>query len=237
MSGRAIGTLLGVALSGSAGARPALPQEDLTRLGQREVLTFADDGGEGIQKGKAIGVFDATPDEIFRVATEYERYPEFAPRVVSSEVLDRQGEARAWVTLTSNLPWPVSQAWVHAQFEHDRLGPDSYRIRFWQLRGSMRRYFGSLFIESWTRWKGGGTSVVTYELLAEPARFAPKRMINRLIHEAVAKYIHALRQRINDMRRAGRIHPQLDPVPTLPSLLAGPAQPPRAGDLAQRVQP
>src|SRR5204862_2887278 len=58
-----------------AEARPALSADGLARLGRYEVLTFTDAGGGGINKGKAIGVFDATPDEVFRVATEYERYP------------------------------------------------------------------------------------------------------------------------------------------------------------------
>ncbi|MSP61705.1 MAG: hypothetical protein EXR72_15495 [Myxococcales bacterium] len=222
----------GLAIAGAAEARPALPPEGLDRLAHYQVLTFADPGGGGINRGKAIGLFDATPDEVFRVASEYERYPEFAPRVIASRVVERQSESRAFVILTTDLPWPVSNAWVYAQFEHDRLGPDVYRIRFWQIHGSMKRYAGSIFIEPWAKWKGGGTSAVTYELLAEPDSSAPKRLINSRVQDAVAKYIHALRQRINQLRQAGRIHPQLPPEPTLASPLAGPRQPKTVADVA-----
>ncbi len=224
---------LGLIACGAAHARPALSPDGLARLGRYEVLTFADAGGDGINKGKAIAVFDATPDEVFRVATEYERYPDFAPRVVASKVVDRQGDQRAFVMLSTDLPWPVSKAWVYAQFEHERIGGDTYRVRFWQLRGSMKRYFGSIYIEPWVKWKNGGKSAVTYELLAEPDSSAPKRLINNRVEEAVAKWVHALRQRINDLRRAGRLHPQLPPDPRL----AAPLQPKPAalfGDVAKQ---
>jgi len=191
------------------------------------VLTFTDDGGGGVNKGKAIGVFDATPDEVFRVATEYERYPEFAPRIVATKVVDRQGDARALVMLSTDLPWPVSKAWVYAQFEHERVGSDAYRVRFWQVKGSMKRYFGSIYIEPWVKWKGGGKSAVTYELLAEPDTSAPKKMINKRVEEAVGKWVHALRQRINELRRAGRLHPQLPVEPRAPR------DPRRLGDVAR----
>lgn len=222
-----------LSLAGVAHALPAVGPDGLDRLAHYKVLTYTDPGGNGINKGKAIGVFDATPDEVFRVATDYQHYPQFAPRVVASKVIDRQGDQRAFVWLSSDLPWPVSKAWVYAQFEHERLGGEVYRVRFWQLKGSMKRYAGSIFIEPWAKWKGGGTSVVTYELLAEPDTSAPKRFVNARVEEVVSKYIHFLRQHINDLRRAGRLHPELPPGPTLASPLAGPTQPRAVTDVAQ----
>ena len=221
------------ALAGAAAARPSVGPDGLSRLAHYQVLTFTDPGGNGINRGKAIGLFDATPDEVFRVATDYQHYVDFAPRVVASQVVDRQGDARAFVSLSTDLPWPVSKAWVYAQFEQERLARDVYRIRFWQLKGSMKRYEGSIFIEPWAKWKGGGTSVVTYELLAEPDSSAPKRLINARVEEVAAKYIHFLRSHINDLRRAGRLHPELPPSPNLASPLSGPRQPKAVSDVAQ----
>ncbi len=219
---------------GAALGRPAVGADGLERLGRRQVLTYTDPGSNGINKGKAIGVFDATPDEVFRVVTDFEHYQDFAPRVVAARVVDRQGPDRALVWLASDLPWPVSKAWVTAQFEYDRIAPDVYRIRFHQLQGSMRRYEGSIYIEPWTKWKNGGTSVVTYELLAEPDSMAPRRLINARLEEVVAKYVHFLRQHINELRRAGRLHPELPPDPNLASPLAGSKQPRAVTDVAQR---
>src|SRR5262249_20107779 len=125
-----------VALLGApAGARPNLSDDGMKRLGRYDVLTFNDPAGNGINKGKAIGIFDATPDEVYRVLTDFEKYPEFAPRVTSSRVVDRQGDKRTFVMLQTNLPWPVSDAWVYAQFEHEQLPGATYRIRFFQVKG------------------------------------------------------------------------------------------------------
>jgi ribosome-associated toxin RatA of RatAB toxin-antitoxin module len=227
---RTLGLLL--AVSGVASARPAFSPDGTQRFAHYEVITSGDPAGGGIVKARAVGLLDATPDEVFRVATDYARYVEFAPRVVSADVVDRQGDQRALVMMKTNLPWPVSAAWVYAQFETDHLGPDSYRIRFWQLKGSLKRYFGSILIEPWQKWKGGGTTAITYELLAEPDTSAPRYLINGRVEQAASKYVHALRQRINDLRRAGRIHPSLPPDPNLGSPTAGPKRPARVTDIA-----
>src|SRR5262249_61203370 len=131
----------------------------------------ADAGSGGIDKSKAIGGFDATPDEVFRTATDYERLVEFAPRIVSSKVIDKRGD-HSFVMLASDLPWPVSKAWVYAEFSHEKLGGEVYRIRFWQVRGSMRRYQGEILIEPWSASRQ--RTAVTYELLPEPHTIAPR---------------------------------------------------------------
>ena len=80
------GGALILALSGSAAARPSLDAARLAELGRYEVLTFNDPAGGGIERGKAIGVIDATPEEVFRIATDYTRYADFMPRVTSSRI-------------------------------------------------------------------------------------------------------------------------------------------------------
>ena len=220
-------------LAPPASARPNLDPSGLGRLDRYDVLTFVDPAGHGINRSKAIGVFDATPDEIYRTATDYEHLPEFAPRVSSSRVIDRRGDAQAFVMLTARLPWPVSDAWVYAEFDHERLGAGTYRIRFWQIRGTMRRYSGQLLIEPWSATR----SAVTYELLVEPDSIAPKGLLNAKLRDVASKYVHALRQRINDLHRLGRLHPQAPPAPGLPSELTGPREPVMVEEVAKREHP
>ena len=210
-------SLVAAAVESPALARPSLPPDSMLQLAHYKVLTYADPAGGGINKGKAIGLFDATPDELYRVLTDYARYPEFAPRVISARVVDRRGEGRAIVELRTDLPWPVSEAWVLAEFDEEQLAGNTYRVRFWQVKGSLKRYSGSLLIEPWQTWKRGGTSTLTYELVAEPDSSAPRRLINNRVEEAVSKYVHALRQHVNDLRRLGLLHPQAPPQPNLAS--------------------
>lgn len=228
--------LLAVLLAPAPGtARPTLAPEQVKSLVDRwEVLSFTDPAGDGIVKGKAIGYFHVPAEQVFRVVTDYQRYPEFAPRISSAQVVDRQGDRRTWVRLQTDLPWPVSDAWVYAQFEHEALADGGYRIRFWQLEGSMKRYEGTILIEPWVQYDdGGGECSVTYELVAEPASsLAPKRYVNRKVVEATSKWVHALRQHINQLRAAGRLHPTLQAAPDVVPSLGGERRPVRTEDVA-----
>jgi ribosome-associated toxin RatA of RatAB toxin-antitoxin module len=234
MSGmRALAAFVVLTLPAASSARPTVGGDGMQRLDRYDVLVFADPAGGGIDRSKAIGVFDATPDEVFRTVTDYERLAEFAPRVVLSHVIDRSGDERAMVSLAADLPWPVSRAWVQADFQTEKLGGGVYRVRFAQVRGSMRRYFGSLLIEPWSDNK----TAVTYEVVAEPVTIAPRSLVNRKLRDAAARYVHALRQRVNDLHKLGRLHPELPPSPSAGSPLAGPREPKIVDEVARTTRP
>jgi ribosome-associated toxin RatA of RatAB toxin-antitoxin module len=201
-------SLVGVAafslgLAAPAYARPTLDGGRLGELAHYQVLTFTDPVDDGIERGKAIGVIDATPEEVFRVATDYAKYREFMPRVTGSTVLESSHD-QALVELTAELRWPVGTSTVMARYTHEKLGGDIYRVRFDMVQGNLKRYVGSLYIEPFSP----GKTAVTYELLAEPDTLAPKSTINRGVKRSTGNFVHALRQRINDLHRLGYLHPQ-----------------------------
>jgi len=207
---RSLGRRMGAALAAGAlllaahpaSARPTLDGERIGQLGQYQVLTFVDACGGGIDRGKAIGVFDATPEEIFRVATDFAHYKEFMPRISGAEQTSRTHDA-AQVMLTADLPWPAGQTWIDAEYRFERLAGEIYRIRFEMRRGNMKQYIGSMYIEPWSANK----TAVTYELVAEPNVTAPKSFVNKGVRRSVASIVHALRQRVNEMHRLGLLHP------------------------------
>src|SRR4051812_28649691 len=90
-------------LGGQAAARPMLDDPHMGQLSQYQVLVFADRVGGGLDRGKAIGVIDATPEEVFRVATDCSKYKEFMPRVFSSEVVKKRQEETV-VRIDAELP-------------------------------------------------------------------------------------------------------------------------------------
>jgi ribosome-associated toxin RatA of RatAB toxin-antitoxin module len=195
-----------VALAGIATARPTLDAARLDLLSHYEVLTFTDPFGNGIDRGKAIGVIDATPEEVFRVATDYAKYRDFMPRVTSS-VIKEQNEDHALVELTAELRWPAGESKVTARYTHEKLPGEIFRVRFDMVDGSLLQYGGTLYIEPF----GPGKTAVTYELVAEPDTIAPKSAINKGVKRSTGNFIHALRQRINELHRLGYLHPQ--PMP------------------------
>src|SRR6185312_16552299 len=160
--------ILGVALASPAAARPTLDSARLGELSQYEVLTFNDPFKNGIERGKAIGVIDATPEEVFRVATDYAKYRDFMPRVVSSTVKEADRN-HALVELQAELRWPAGSSTVTARYTHEKLPGDIYRVRFDMVKGSLKHYLGSLYIEPFAP----GKTAITYELVAEPDTVAP----------------------------------------------------------------
>lgn len=202
--------LVACALCAPAAARPTLDPARLDAISQYQVLTFTDPYQGGIERGKAIGVIDATPEEVFRVATDYAKYRDFMPKVTGSTVREADRN-HALVELQAELRWPAGSSSVTARYTHERLPGEIYRVRFDMVKGSLKQYLGSLYIEPFAP----GKTAITYELVAEPDTVAPKSAINRGIKRSTGNFIHALRQRINDLHRLGYLHPE--PMPPQPS--------------------
>lgn len=213
----------------SALARPSLDHDHLSQLGQYDVLVFADPAGDGLERGKAIGVFDATPEEVFRVATDYEKWKDYLPKVRGSHVVGADGRSYT-VDMTADLPWPAGATDVEAKYIHEKLPGDIYRIRFDLQHGSMKKYLGAIYIEPWTT--DHTKTAVTYELVAEPDILAPKSAINKLIRRSASGFVHALRQRINDLHRLGFLHPLPKSVTPQPQ----PAPPLDAASVKAKLQ-
>ncbi|MCU1283461.1 MAG: cyclase/dehydrase [bacterium] len=195
--------LLACAFATPAAARPTLDSGRLDELGRYQVLTFADPFKNGIERGKAIGVIDATPEEVFRVATDYAKYRDFMPRVTASTVKEATRD-HVLVEMRAELRWPAGASKVTARYTHEKLPGDIYRVRFDMVDGSLKQYLGSLYIEPFM----AGKTAVTYELVAEPDSVAPKSAINRGIKRSTGNFVNALRQRVNDLHRLGYLHPE-----------------------------
>src|SRR5260370_5662831 len=152
----AVGAVVAGLLTASVEARPTLDAARLDELTQYQVLTFTDPFVAGINRGKAIGVVDATPEEVFRVATDYEKYRDFMPRVVSSSIKEL-GRNQALVEMIAALRWPAGTTTVEARYVNEMLSCDIYRVRFNMGRGSLKRYLGSLYIEPLAPGETSGT--------------------------------------------------------------------------------
>lgn len=195
MQFRAPAAVLATALLGAPGlgaARPALAPARLQELARYEVLLQSEPAGAGLQRHRVVGLFDATPEEVFRVATSYERYSEYMPRITTSHTL-WQGEAGSVVLLEADLPWPMADTWVHARFQHELLDGASYRVRFGMLRGNLLRYEGTMLIEPGER----GRALVTYELVAQPDSRLPRAWVQGAVGRGALNFVHCLRSRVS----------------------------------------
>ena len=159
-----------------------------------------------------------TPEEVFRVATDYAKYRDFMPRVVRSTVKENAID-HALVELTAELRWPAGSSTVTAKYTHEKLPGDIYRVKFGMVDGSLKQYWGSLYIEP---FNNRGQTAVTYEFVAEPDVTAPKSYVNKGVRRSAGSFVHALRQRINELHRLGLLHPITPPAPVVPPAFVNP---------------
>ena len=201
-------------------ARPTLDAARMSQLDRYDVLVFSDPHANGLERGKAIGVFDGTPEEVFRVFSDYAKWQDYLPRVRASTVAAHDANHTV-VDIVAELPWPAGRNKVTAVYTHEKLPGDVYRVRFGMLRGSMKQYLGQCYIEPWAP----GRTAVTYEIVAEPDVLAPRSTINRSIKRSAGGFVHALRQRVNDLHRYGYLHPMAAPSPERSPLVGPPPTP------------
>jgi ribosome-associated toxin RatA of RatAB toxin-antitoxin module len=200
-----------------AQARPSLDAARLAQLAQYDVLVFGDPHERGLERGKAIGVIDATPEEVFRVATDYAKWKDYLPRVRGSRVVSASGRITL-VELVAELPFPAGRREVVAQYTAERLPGEIYRIRFEMVHGQMREYVGSIYIEPWQPGPNPTKTAITYELVADPDVLAASTTtLNRSIRRSAGGFVHALRQRINDLHRLGYLKPLPPAKPAHPT--------------------
>jgi ribosome-associated toxin RatA of RatAB toxin-antitoxin module len=178
-----------------AEGRPYLDDRHLGQLVRYDVLLLSDPDGAGLLRHRAIGMFDAPPKEVFQVATSYDQYREYIPRI-DSHVMSRK-DNEALVRVEADLPWPMPNVWVDARYCQDAPSTEVYRVRFDMVRGNMRRYEGSLLIEPF----GPGKATVTYELLAEPNSHLPRAWVQRALGRTALSFVNYLRSRVNNLQR------------------------------------
>ena len=217
---------LWVVAPGVARARPALDARQVGQLTRYDVVLFSEPIGSGLIRHRAVGMFNAPPKEVFRVATGYEHYGEYIPRI-ESRVMSRKKD-EAVVRVKADLPWPMRNVWVDARYHSDLLYAETYRVRFGMVGGNMLRYEGSLLIEPF----GQGRTTVTYELLAEPNSRLPTAWVQRALGRTAFSFVHYLRSRVGMLQRQAidAAHrqapvPAVPPAPVAPPASIAPAAP------------
>jgi hypothetical protein len=195
-----------LATSRMAFALPALPAQRVEQLGRYDVLLLSEPAGEGLLRHQAIGVFDATPEQVLGVAANVDLYRSYVPGIAASKTL-WQGPTEKEVVLEADLPWPLRNLWVQVRVDVDRaeLGPRTHRVRFSLVRGNMLRYEGSILIEPF----GEGRTAVTYEILALPDLRLPRSWLQHAAGRGARTFVHALRSRVNHLMRQGLLQPSL----------------------------
>jgi ribosome-associated toxin RatA of RatAB toxin-antitoxin module len=128
------------------------------------------------------------------VLTDYERIPRFMPQVKTSVVRER-GPARAVVEQEALASMLMFSKRIHLRLEVQE-GTDTVSFRDTDGR-SFTRYEGA-----WSLVEGNGTTVVYYELHADPSFAVPDPLLKRLLKRDAKEMIDRLRDEITSRHSA-----------------------------------
>jgi ribosome-associated toxin RatA of RatAB toxin-antitoxin module len=112
-------------------------------------------------RGEQTTEIDATPEAVFAVASDLERYPEWQDFLQSVTVRERDADGRATLVETEN-DIKVKRVKTRVRFHYD--GPT--RLSWTQEKGDLKSVEGAWILED----LGDGRTRATYELDSDPGR-------------------------------------------------------------------
>ena len=156
--------------------------------------------------------FQAPPERVHEVVTDYDRFAQFIPNVRVSRVLDEQADGTSWVYHHLRFPVPVKDR-AYVIRSRDRVNWPSggyYRVD-WELAG---RVFPALqetaavqpaaFSGFWelAPADGGRATDARYSVYSDPGGLVPDWLVARMTGRYVEQVVSAIRQRLGEQERA-----------------------------------
>jgi len=173
---------------------------DARRLDAGEVLTqFWREQDAGA--GWAVGVVNTSPEKVFRVVADVERYQEFMVRMVRSRVESRSGSSYDFY-YKIDMPWPLADYWCVTRNVHELDKSRHVYARRWTLlSGTFRRNEGSWVVRPWSH----GRSLLSYAVVLLPKTAAPRRLVRYGTRVALPRSVRQFRERVETLIRSGRL--------------------------------
>ncbi len=206
MRARQASALLAALLLGLPGRGEAQPttfsDADARKLEAGEVLTQFWKERDGAGAGWAVGVIDASPEQVFRVIADVERYREFMTRMVASRIVERRGAARYRFYYKLDMPWPIADYECVTENVHEEDARRRVFTRRWTLvSGTFHKNQGSWTVRPWR----GGRALLLYAVALLPTTKAPGALIRYGTKVALPRSVKQFRERVARLRRDGKL--------------------------------
>lgn len=144
----------------------------------------------------AIGVVDASSDEVFAVVRDCQHFWQFMPRTKKSWVKEEPGVGTI-CHVELSLPFPLPDLWSDST-SIVKEEPKGHHYRGWKLvRGTYHRNDGSWTVVPW----GDGTkSIVVYAIDSDPKMAVPDPLIRMGQAGSLPDVISQIRKRVVQLR-------------------------------------
>ncbi|GMV92396.1 MAG: hypothetical protein AMXMBFR82_21740 [Candidatus Hydrogenedentota bacterium] len=174
-----------------------LTDEQRGSLDNGEILVHLSEVADSaVKKATAIAVIDATPDQVIRVLTDYESFPEFMPYCKEVRI-DFKDKDRTRARYELDFPWPIGDRHYVLELKSgsESRGDVTVFVNRWTYvpdSGNINDTYGSweVFLE------GPDRSLVRYTVFTDPGGRVPGWAANVATNVAVPGVIEGVRTRV-----------------------------------------
>ena len=168
------------------------PEKSAEKEAEIKVSTVAQPGSS-VRAGRAVGVVEASLEDVLAVVEDYASYEKFMPHFRASRVLSRRG-ASALVYMQASIAKDTMTLWAQL-----KVGPRPNQgktriIEAKMVQGNMDAMFA--------RWEltevDGQHTLVAFQLLMDPKVPLPASLVSDENEKATQKTIRALRRVVAD---------------------------------------
>lgn len=174
----------------------ALSPQEIERLNRNEILTWIDkDESTNSGTGRAMGIIDAEPGQVFRVLNDVERFSEYMERVKDCRVVRRDGDTFDY-SFSIDMPWPLKD--LHFLNRNVVVIDEQrqiYQRRWIMLEGSLLQNDGAWVLYPWD----GGRTRTTYTVTMKPKIMLPQMVIDHVTKLSLPGSIKNVRSRIAEL--------------------------------------
>ncbi|WP_017719051.1 SRPBCC family protein [Kamptonema formosum] len=168
-----------------------LPVEERVALRNGKTVVT---GVEGNYVGKVLVA--ATPDVVWSVLTDYPNFPKFLPNVVSTQIVEANGNRKVVEQVSERQIFLVS---VTSRVRTENTETEKQRIDFRLVDGDLKELQGFWLIEPVSEIPGKEPAqvLITQEVQAKPKGGTPEGMFYDIFKGAIEGNLKAIKKEVN----------------------------------------
>lgn len=143
-----------------------------------------------------VSLIDASPDEVWKVLTDYEKYSKMFPGILKGETRAKNGDTEDHYSLF-DYPWPFEDRWTVNRLVHSS---DRRSIKWRRIDGTVKEIVGS-----WKLIPHEDRTLAIYSVRLDPGiPMIPTWAIDWGSRQVAPNIMKGVRQQVKENQRAAR---------------------------------
>lgn len=149
------------------------------------------------ENGKYIAkiLVTASPETVWGVLTDYNNFPKFLPNVVSSQILQKNGNRKVVEQVDARQVLLMN---VRSRLRMENVETHKTRIDFKLIEGDLKQLKGYWLLEPVSAYPGAKSTqiLVTQQVEVQPTSATPKGIFNNIFKESLQSTLQAISKEI-----------------------------------------